>query len=114
MARSDREERERQRAHAAELASKKRRAEIRKAAAEGTIAQAAAEDLLCETRRTPSIRFEPWITRVLHCPNASSCSAELRRRFNASVSSGVHAKLASHRCTAMSRSAFFSQSSGMK
>lgn len=97
IARSDREERDRQRAHAAELATEKRRAEIRKALAEGAIAQVAAEEMLGEHRRTPILRFEPWITRVLRCTQASSCSAELKRRYNASVASGAHVKPISHR-----------------
>ena len=97
VARSDREERDRQRAHAAELATEKRRAEIRKALAEGAIAQVAAEEMLGERRRTPILRFEPWITRVLRCTQASSCSAELKRRYNASVASGAHVKPISHR-----------------
>ena len=97
IARSDREERDRQRAHAAELATEKRRAEIRKALAEGAIAQVAAEEMLGENRRTPILRFEQWITRVLRCTQASSCSAELKRRYNASVASGAHVKPISHR-----------------
>jgi hypothetical protein len=96
-ARADREERDRQRMHATELATEKRRAEIRKAAAEGAIAQAAAEELLGENRRTPILRFEPWIARVLRCGQASGCSAELKRRYNASVASGIHVKPNSHR-----------------
>ncbi len=97
IARSDREERDRQRAHAAELATEKRRAEIRKALAEGAIAQVAAQEMLGEHRRTPILRFEPWITRVLRCTHASSCSAELKRRYNASVAPGAHVKPISHR-----------------
>ena len=97
IARADREERDRQRAHAAELATEKRRAEIRKALAEGAIAQVAAEEMLGENRRTPILRFEQWITRVLRCTQASSCSAELKRRYNASVASGAHVKPISHR-----------------
>ena len=96
-AKAAREERDRQRAHAAELAEEKRRAEIRKAAAEGAIAQAAAEEMLAENRRTPILRLERWIGTALRCPNPSGCSSVLKQRFNASVTNGEHAKPAGHR-----------------
>jgi len=56
-ARANRDERERQRVHAAELATEKRRAEIREAAAKGLIAQAAAEEMLGENRQTLILRL---------------------------------------------------------
>jgi len=96
-AKAAREERDRQRAHAAELAEEKRRAEIRQAAADGAIAQAAAEAMLAENRRTPILRFERWIGTALRCPNPAGCSSALKQRFNASVASGEHAKPAGHR-----------------
>jgi len=96
-AKAAREERERQRVHAAELAEEKRSAEIRKAAADGAIEQAAAEEMLAENRRTPILRFERWIGTALRCPNPAGCSSVLKQRFNASVASGEHAKPAGHR-----------------
>jgi hypothetical protein len=59
-----------------------------------------AEELLGENRRTPIIRFEQWISKVLRCPHASKCSSELSRRFNASVASGEHVKPPCHHNTA--------------
>jgi hypothetical protein len=97
VAQADREERERQRLHTVELAAERRRQEIRGAAAEGTIPQAVAEELLGENRKTPIPRFEQWISKVLRCSDASKCSSELSRRFNISVSSGEHIKPSSHR-----------------
>ncbi len=97
VAQADREERERQRLHTVELATERRRQEIRGAVAEGTIPQAVAEELLGENRKTPIPRFEQWISKVLRCSNASKCSSELSRRFNNSVSSGEHIKPLSHR-----------------
>jgi hypothetical protein len=99
-AQADRDERERHRVHAAELSEEKRRQEIRRAAADKTIPQVVAEELLGENRRTPIIRFEQWISKVLRCPHASKCSSELSRRFNASVASGEHPKPPCHHNTA--------------
>jgi hypothetical protein len=96
-ARADREERERQRVHAAELAAEKRKAEIREAAARGLIAQAAAEEMLGEARKTLILRLEDWIRTRCGCPAASACSAVLSRKFNEAVEAGRHVKPASHR-----------------
>jgi len=96
-ARASREERERQRVHAADLAAERRRAEIREAAAKGLIAQAAAEEMLGETRQTLIVRLEDWIRTRCNCPEASSCSSLLSRRFNEEVEAGRHAKPPSHK-----------------
>ena len=96
-ARADREERERQRMHAAELAVEKRKAEIREAAARGLIAQAAAEEMLGEARQTLILRLEDWIRTRCGCHAASACSAVLSRKFNEAVEAGRHVKPASHR-----------------
>jgi len=96
-ARADREERERQRVHAGELAAEKRKAEIREAAARGLIAQAAAEEMLGEARQTLILRLEDWIRTRCGCPAASACSAVLSRKFNETVEAGRHVKPASHR-----------------
>jgi hypothetical protein len=96
-ARADREERERQRVHAAELAAEKRKAEIREAAARGLIAQAAAEEMLGEARQTLILRLEDWIRTRCGCPAASACAAVLSRKFNEAVEAGRHVKPASHR-----------------
>ena len=96
-AKASREERERQRIHASELAAEKRRAGIREAAAKGLIAQAAAEEMLGENRQTLILRLEEWIRTRCNCPDASSCSSLLSRKFNEEVEVGRHAKPASHR-----------------
>jgi hypothetical protein len=96
-ARADREERERQRVHAGELAAEKRKAEIREAAARGLIAQAAAEKMLGEARQTLILRLEDWIRTRCGGPAASACSAVLSRKFNEAVEAGRPAKPASHR-----------------
>jgi len=96
-AKAAREERDRQRVHVAELAEEKRRAEIRRAAEDGAIAPATADELLGENRRTPILRFERWIGTALRCPKPSGCSSVLKQRFNASVAVGEHAKPAGHR-----------------
>ena len=96
-AKAEREERERQRVHAAELAAEKRKAEIREAAARGLIAQAAAEEMLGEARQTLILRLEDWIRTRCGCHAASACSAVLSRKFNEAVEAGRHVKPASHR-----------------
>jgi len=96
-AKATREERERQRLHAAELAAEKRRAEIREAAAKGLIAQAAAEDMLDENRQTLIVRLEDWVRSRCNCRDAASCSSLLSRKFNEEVEAGRHVKPASHR-----------------
>jgi hypothetical protein len=96
-AKAEREERERQRVHAGELAAEKRKAEIREAAARGLIAQAAAEEMLGEARQTLILRLEDWIRTRCGCPAASACSAVLSRKFNEAVEAGRHVKPASHR-----------------
>ena len=96
-AKAEREERERQRVHAGELAAEKRKAEIREAAARGLIAQAAAEEMLGEARQTLILRLEDWIRTRCGCPSASACSAVLSRKFNEAVEAGRHVKPASHR-----------------
>jgi len=74
-AKAAREERERQRLHASELAAEKRRAEVREAAAEGLIAQAAAGDVLGESRQTLIVRLEDWVRSRCQCREAASCSS---------------------------------------
>lgn len=96
-AKAAREERDRERLHATELAVEMRRTEIRENAARGLIAQAAAEEMLGETRQTPIVRLEEWIRTCCQCPRASSCSALLSRRFNEEVEAGRHLKPISHR-----------------
>lgn len=96
-AKAAREERDRERLHATELAVEMRRTEIRETAARGLIAQAAAEEMLGETRQTPIVRLEEWIRTRCQCPRASSCSALLSRRFNEEVEAGRHLKPYSHR-----------------
>jgi hypothetical protein len=96
-ARASREEREWQRIHTSELAAEKRRVEIREAAAKGLIAQAAAEEMLGENRQTLILRLEEWIRTRCNCPDASSCSSLLSRKFNEEVEAGRHTKPASHR-----------------
>jgi len=96
-AKAAREQRDRQRVHASELAAEVCRAEIRKAAAEGAIEMTTAEELLAENRRTPIVRFEGWIGRVLRCPHPSRCSSLLKQRFNASIARGEHVKPARDR-----------------
>lgn len=96
-AKAEQEERERERVHAAELAAERRRQEIRQAAASGSITDAAASEMLAEERKTPILRFENWIQRVLKCPAPSKCSSVLKKDFNDSVTRGEHMKPASHR-----------------
>ena len=68
------EERERRRMHAAEMETEKRRAEIRRASAAGTIDPEAAFAMLAEDRRTPI----PW--RHGSDGRASARSRRLARR----------------------------------
>ena len=96
-AKAAREERERERLHAAEMAVEMRRTAIRENAARGVIAQAAAEEMLGENRQTPIVRLEEWIRTRCQCPRAPSCSALLSRRFNEEVEAGRHVKPFSHR-----------------
>ena len=91
------EERERRRAHTAELAAEQRKAEIRAAASQGLIAQEAADALLDENRQTLILRFEEWIRRHCSCSDASRCSSTLSRKFNEAVSAGHHVKPASNK-----------------
>lgn len=96
-AKAEQEERERERVHAAELAAERRRQEIRQAATSGSITDAAASEMLAEDRKTPILRFENWIQRVLKCPAPSKCSSVLKKDFNDSVTRGEHVKPTSHR-----------------
>ena len=94
---AEREERERQRVHDGELAAEKRRVEILESAAKGLIAQAAAEEMLGENRKTLILHLEDWIRTRCNCSEPSSCSSLLSRRFNEEVEVGRHVKPVSHR-----------------
>ena len=96
-AKAEREERERQRVHAGELAAEKRRVEILESSAKGLIAQAAAEEMLGENRKTLILHLEDWIRTRCNCSEPSSCSSLLSRRFNEEVEAGRHVKPPSHR-----------------
>ena len=111
-AKADADERERQRLHATELALETRRAEIRRAAQQGTIDQAVAEALLAENRQTPIMRFEEWIRRVCGCAEAARCSAQLSRAFNDAVATGRHVKPAAHRDAEAQRWRLFEEHDG--
>jgi hypothetical protein len=99
-ARADREERERQRVHAAELAAERRKAEIRQTVEDGLISQTAADEMLGENRQTFILRLEEWIRTRCGCPAPSSCSGLLSKKFNEAVETGRHVKPASHRSEA--------------
>jgi hypothetical protein len=80
--------------------------------ATGQIAQASADELLAENRRTPITELESWIGRSRHCDAPSRCSSDLGKRFKEAVTKGDHVKPLTHWSSEMQKWHLFEEHDG--